>query len=139
MSPRDWLLAFIVAAPDRAVDPLRLQKGLFLLAMREVIPPPERYAFEPYAYGPMSRQLYADLRGLTRDGLVVDVPLAGAGWRAARPTDAARACLPAISPDVWGELRALRHLVDSLTFAELLDAVYAEFPDYAVNWVFRRR
>lgn len=139
MSSRDWLLAFIVAAPDRAVDPLRLQKGLFLLAMRGVIPAPECYAFEAYAYGPMSRQLYADLRTLTRDGHVTSVPVAGAGWEAARATETGVAQAAPRTTQEWAELRAVREWLDHLTFAELLEAVYAEFPAYAVNSVFRRR
>lgn len=138
MEPRDWLLAYIAAA-EPPIDPVRLQKGLFLLARRGAIPEPERYAFEPYAYGPMSRRLYGDLRALERAGLIEPVPVEGATWQAVRITPAGASAVAGGCPEARDAAEPLRAELDGLGFAALLEAVYAEHPAYAVNSVFRRR
>lgn len=46
-----------------------------------MLAPDERYAFEPYAYGPMSRGLYGDVRLLCRNHRLEATPIEGATWR----------------------------------------------------------
>ncbi len=49
MTAKDWLLVFI--ADDEAgegLDPVRLQKGMFLLAREAGLPARQRYRFIPY-------------------------------------------------------------------------------------------
>ncbi len=143
MQPSDWLLAFIDAGGGRPADPVRLQKGLFLLAMSGELPPGERYAFEAYAYGPMSRALYADLRALAREGLVELVDVAGERWQAARITARGAARVEGRSV-VYGaaalaSVGGLRRELDALSFDGLLRRVYRDHPEFAVNSVFRDR
>jgi uncharacterized protein YwgA len=141
--PADWLLLFLAARPDATVDPVRLQKGLFLLAMDGRVPPEEGYAFEPYSYGPMSRGIYRDVRGLVAAGDVASREVEGYGWRvmAATAAGAARAAdlrrlagAPALQA-----LEETRATVDRLSFAELLEHVYTRHPEFATRSVFRRR
>ena len=49
---------------------MRLQKGMFLLARSETLPPREQYRFKPYDYGPMSSGIYRDLDELVDEGLL---------------------------------------------------------------------
>src|SRR5882757_8195501 len=86
MHRSDWLILFLAAAPGEPLDPVRMQKGLFLLAMEASLDDEERYDFEPYSYGPMSRDLYGDVRRLTRERLLDAPPVAGATWRLLRLT-----------------------------------------------------
>jgi uncharacterized protein YwgA len=142
MLPRDWLLLFIAARSDRPVDPVRLQKGLFLLAMRGVVPDAERYAFEAYSYGPMSRAIYRDARELRARGLVEAAEVGGQAWRTLRATPAglARAAHLRAEPGraaALAEVGATRAEVDGLAFAELLARIYEAFPEFAVRSVFR--
>lgn len=143
MQPSDWLLAFIDAGGDRPADPVRLQKGLFLLAMSGELPAEERYAFEAYAYGPMSRALYADLRALARGGLVELVDVRGERWQAARITRRGSARVERHGVDFGAAGLAavgqLRGELDALSFDGLLRRVYRDHPEYAVNSVFRDR
>jgi len=142
----DWLLLFVAQRPAVPLDPVRLQKGLFLLAASGAVPAPERFHFEPYSYGPMSRSLYRDARTLRAEGLLLGVRAPGRSWELLRPSDAgeARACLLRArarrrSPRAVEQLAAIRRLVDELSFAELLRLVYARHPEYAVNSVFLGR
>lgn len=145
MTRADWLLLFVTANPVRPLEPVRLQKGLFLLAMSGALPEGERYAFEPYSYGPMSRDLYRDARLLSRDGLLTERCVPGHTWttsaataegrrRAMRLRDQAAAD----RPEALAALRRIRDLVDTLGFAELLSHVYERHPAYAARSVFRR-
>ena len=144
MTARDWLLVLIAldGAPG-GLDPVRLQKGMFLLAREGGIPPGERYPFRPYNYGPMSPRLYRDLDGLVRRGLVEPRPVPGYAWSrfAATPRGAERAerLRAAADPHVVGRLRALKRSIAALGFAELLETVYERHPEYATRSVFRRR
>jgi uncharacterized protein YwgA len=141
MRRTDWLLLFVAAVPERAVDPIRIQKGLFLLAMSGALPDGERYAFEPYAYGPMSRELYRDTRALRDAGLLEARPVPGRDWDAiqitadgiARANELSRAAATAGA----AEVAAIRAALDDLSFEQLLAAVYERHPEYAVRSVFR--
>jgi hypothetical protein len=141
----DWLMLFLAADPGHALDPVRVQKGMFLLAMRTSLDDAERYDFEPYAYGPMSRGLYGDMRLLCRERLLDMTPIEGASWQllqlssrgARRAIDLARHA-EREQPDVLAQLTAIRREIDGLSFAELLEHVYDRYPEYAVRSVFRR-
>lgn len=89
MNRRDWLALFLAleGAPD-GLDPVRIQKGMFLFAMQGEIDPAERYPFKPYDYGPMSTGVYVDLERLAREGLLVRSPVVGKRWSRFSATDA---------------------------------------------------
>jgi hypothetical protein len=142
----DWLLllAAFEGAPD-GLDPVRFQAGLFLFSRRPDPPPRSKYAFEAGVYGPVSDGVYADLDRLTRDRLLEQVPVAGLHWSLYRPTDGgyvqARRILRHAEDqdlrDVARELFEIKRYLSSVGFGELLERVYREHPDYAVNSVFR--
>ena len=142
MTSADWLLLFIAQVPRAPIDPVRLQKGLFLLAQSGRLHPSERYEFEPYSYGPMSRALYGDLRGLERKRLIRSLPSDGSWAPVTATTKGQRAATrlrsDLVSGAAFDELARTRALVDSLTFAQLLEHVYARHPEYARRSVFRR-
>ncbi|MGH7490032.1 MAG: hypothetical protein ACREMY_31160, partial [bacterium] len=55
LQPADWLLLLLALKDaERPLDPVRLQKGLFLLAEEGGLSGAESYRFEPYDYGPFS-------------------------------------------------------------------------------------
>ncbi|HEU4658564.1 MAG TPA: hypothetical protein VFR97_13635 [Capillimicrobium sp.] len=149
MRPRDWLLLLIGldAGPGGpALDPVRVQKGMFLLAREGGLPPKERYWFVAYNYGPMSPRIYRDLDALERRGLVERRPAEdGLRWRPVAITadGAARVAeLVAGAEDrerrIIAWLAATKRRMAGLTFAELLTDIYARYPAYAARSVFRR-
>jgi hypothetical protein len=78
MTRRDWLLVLCAyeGAPS-GLDPVRLQKGMFLFARTGVVPVHEQYQFKPYDYGPMSSMIYRDLDELVTEGFLVRHSVAG--------------------------------------------------------------
>ena|SRR5688572_31136227 len=146
MTPADWLLLLVALdAPPGGLEPVRVQKALFLLAREGTLPRSERYWFVPYNYGPMSPRIYRDVDGLVRRGLLERLPVPGYRWGRVRATAEGRRQAEALVART-GErerhslaaLRRIRGLVTSLSFADLLATIYERHPEYAVRSVFRR-
>lgn len=149
MRSRDWLLVLIGldAEPGgAALDPVRVQKGMFLLAREGGVPPKERYWFVAYNYGPMSPRLYRDLEALERLGLVERRDVRdGLRWRPVGVTPAGAAKVDELVGAAVGDervaiawLRETKRRMLGLTFAELLTDIYARYPAFAARSVFRR-
>jgi len=147
MKRRDWLLLFAAyeGAPD-GLDPIRFQKGLFLFAQRAQVPARSKYAFKPYDYGPMSTAIYRDLDHLVEEGLLERVPVHGKRWSRYKPSkitflEGQRILKRAEDEkllDAARELFRIKQDVSKLRFNELLELVYSEHPEFAVNSIFRR-
>jgi uncharacterized protein YwgA len=144
VKPRDRLLLFIAldGAP-RGLDPIRLQKGMFLFAMEESSASDEVYEFVPYHYGPMSTQIYRDLEHLTDQGLIEAAPVKGQSWARYSATKdgliKARALLAQEpSQEAARRLHDIKVDVSSHTYQEVLEDVYDRFPEFASKSVFRR-
>lgn len=147
MTRREWLELFIAfeGAPE-GLDPVRLQKGMFLFEREADVPPAQKYDFRPYNYGPMSSQIYQDLDVLVAGGLVEQVPVRGQSWTLYRSTPAGvergqQLVLAASSahPAAVRDLFDIKARVASVSFDDLLTDVYDKYPDMAVKSVFRRR
>lgn len=144
MQPRDRLLLFIAldGAPQ-GLDPIRLQKGMFLFAMDDASGSDEVYDFVPYDYGPMSTQIYRDLESLTEDGLIAATPVEGQTWSRYTATEdglvAARDVLEGEPSQAAARLLyEIKSDVSSHTYQQVLEDVYDRFPDFASKSVFRR-
>lgn len=147
MKPRDWLVILCAykGAPN-GLDPVRVQKGMFLFARSGHVPRPEQYGFRPYDYGPMSSAIYNDLDALVKKGLLEPHPVPGKSWFRYTATDQGRAaagqCLEKLTGEVEKEnarrLFEIKQDISDVSFNDLLDRVYREHPDMAVNSVFRR-
>lgn len=145
MSDQERVLLIFLAAGADELDPVRIQKGLFILgqkAPRAWLSDSARYQFEPYDYGPFAKQIYGDLYSLRRKGYVKTSDSWNPSWRFYSATDAGRERAQVVSqslnPRLLDYLAAVRTFVSERSFSDLLDAVYQEFPEYAVNSVFRR-
>ena len=145
MTPADWLLLLVALdAPADGLEPVRVQKALFLLAREGGLPRSERYWFVPYNYGPMSPRIYRDVEALVRRGLLERLPVPGYTWGRVRATAAGRAqarrlvgSATARERSSLSALARIRDLVTSLGFADLLATIYERHPEYAVRSVFR--
>lgn len=144
MQPRDRLLLFIAfdGAP-RGLDPIRLQKGMFLFAMDAVSTPDDAYDFVPYDYGPMSTQIYRDLELLSENGLIEATPVEGQTWSRYSATEsgliAARTLLDQEPSQVAAQrLYEIKADVSAHTYQQVLEDVYDRFPKFASKSVFRR-
>jgi uncharacterized protein YwgA len=91
MTRRDWLLLMCAyhGAPA-GLDPVRLQKGMFLFARTHPLSVDQQYRFKPYDYGPMSPTIYRDLDDLVDLGLLTRHPVPGKRWSRYAATDLGR-------------------------------------------------
>jgi hypothetical protein len=144
LDARERLLLLFLAADPAALDPVRIQKGMFILAQRtpgEWLSSDARYEFEPYNYGPFAKAIYGDLHALRMNGYLKTEPSWNRAWVFHSITEAgiqrAREEGAEVDPRLLDYVGAVRRFVTDRSFRELLDAVYDEFPMYAVNSVFR--
>lgn len=147
MKQRDWLLLFAAyeGAPD-GLDPIRFQKGLFLFAQRAHVPERSKYVFKPYDYGPMSPSIYRDLDRLVDEGLLERVSVPGKQWSRYKPSrvtfhEGQKLLKQAEDEKLLEAARELFEIkkdVSRMGFNELLERVYDDYPEFAVNSIFRR-
>lgn len=142
ITKKEWTLLAIAAAQGRTLSPVQLQKSLFLLGQQM---PKEVgagfYRFIPYNYGPFDSAIYSDASDLEREGLIAITPADGQNWKRYSITSAGieRAqSLRARVPDTAEKhLAALVGWIKSISFQDLLRAVYAKYPQFAIKSVFR--
>lgn len=145
MTRRDWLmllLGFRGEGRSVALDPVRVQKGMFLLAQEGGLPKAQRYDFEPYHYGPYSFKLRNELDALVDQGLVGTKEVPGYSWRryhlTVRGLEVARVILDSADDDVVSKVRAIKKRVTGADFNNLLRDLYDEYPDYATRSIFAK-
>lgn len=145
LTPRQkTLLVFLGADGGEKLDPVRVQKGLFILAKEtpeDWLPPEARYHFEPYHYGPYSSALYRDLDELGRRGYLDTTVVRGQSWNYySLSSEGARLyeeVSETMNPKAVEYSRKIREFVGKLSFRKLLTTVYEQYPAYAVNSVFK--
>lgn len=141
MTPRqDWLLLFIVGTEhyDSWVDRIRLMKGMFLFQEEGDAPPEVDYDFQPYDYGPFTREVYEDLEELSRQGQIIEAR-DGKSYRAtadgcSRIDDLVSHSL-GLDPPAVEYLQNLRVELGDLSFRHLLKRVYDAHPESAARSV----
>lgn len=143
MRPRDWLLILLALPIDHdedaapTTDPIRIQKGLFLLAMEGGIPQAERYVFIPYNYGACSFDIYGDLDWLVQEGMLERIQEPWDRWPKYRPTPAgleqAKVVMQAAEAKTVSFLRGIRTRLARQGFTEMLREIYRKYPQYATS------
>jgi len=113
-----------------------LMKYLFLLQMEGRAK--EFYRYVPYKYGPFARELYADLEDLKGRGLITVTATDDKGERTEIALQIEQGkeiaqMVQKLPKDVWKDAEGIVDLYGELSLKELLDFVYAEYPDYAIR------
>ena len=143
MTRKDWLLLAVSgregtdAAP---IDPLRLMKTLFVVSQQLDLETPDFYRFVAYSYGPFAREIYPDLDQLEYEEMIAAVPNPGRTWPRYRATASGAEAAAALAADGGWEaehLLAVRDWATSISFRDLLRAVYQQWPEYAQNSIAR--
>jgi uncharacterized protein YwgA len=140
----DWLLLLLALSDSsEPLDPVRLQKGMFLMARENRLSVAERYEFVAYDYGPFSVDIYRDLDALYDAGLVERLQAPGYTWSRYRPTETGIARAQRVVDAMDGRqrkravyLQELKQGVLSMSFRALLQHVYSRYPEYGENSVF---
>ena len=131
-----------MAAAGGPLSPVQIQKLLFLVDRRlaAAVGGPH-FQFEPYDYGPFDATVYHSLEGLEDMGLAeISRPEAKSSrtYGLSPEGQAAGERELAALGDTAARIRELAAYVASLTFAQLVSAIYREYPEMRVNSVFHR-
>ena len=136
MRRRDWLL---LAIGDH-IEPIQLQKMLFKFAREAQVPATQRYAFVPYNWGPMAKQVYPDLEELQREDLIEARPT-GMGWSSysltAKGQDFATGLRQNAPRELVEAIDEKRSWVLDRPFRNLLRDIYNQYPEMAKKSLFK--
>jgi uncharacterized protein len=141
MTRQEMLLTVLSLADGKPFTPVQIQKSLFLAddKIRDAFE--SRYDFQPYDYGPFDRQVYVDAETLSQRGLVeIGIDERG-GWQ----TYAATKEGIHQGSELRKQLNERQHhmlsrivkVVRSLSFTELVSAIYRSYPPMRERSVFR--
>ena len=128
-----------LASPDETepLDRLRMQKGVFLLAMRGPEDWNGLFQFTPYDWGPYSFDLASTVEDLLAEGKLVKEAFPGRRYMRYRTSQAGERLIDELDGEVpAGEhafVQATRRYVSSRSVARLLREVYKASPAFAVN------
>ena len=133
----DWVLTALASA-EEDVQPVQLQKVLFLFGRHANQEPKPYYDFQPYHYGAFAAEVYSDAEVLEEKGLVDIIPSRGHRLRRYRITGTGkRAAAKVTIPNKDREyLAALMRWAQTLSFAELVSKVYEIAPETRENSIF---
>lgn len=140
MDRNRYVLAVMSGAPAGAhFSPAQLQKLFFLMdreAARYTGGP--YYDFTPYDYGPFDAQVYADAESLVNDGLSMVDRSGMYREYALTPEGYAQgiAALTEIAPPGREYLGRAASWVRSVSFHQLITAIYERYPEMKENSVF---
>ena len=138
MSRQDWNLLVLAASGGSPLQPVQLQKALFLLGQKATAwVGPTFYTFEPYDYGPFDKEIYWDVDRLVADGFAYvqsgRMKVFGATAKGVNRAEE----LGTKIPEMWTYVKQLVAWVRSLSFNDLVRAIYAEYPEYRAKSVFQ--
>lgn len=138
------VLACFASSKSALYEPVQIQKLIFLF--QEQASPFFRvkpFTFRAYDYGPFDSDIYTTLERLANQGLVEIIgqpynrnryyKLAEAGH------PSANSALEAITEPYKTYLIQLAEWVQSLSFAQLVGAIYKDYPEMRKNSIFQDR
>ena len=143
MERPEFVLAAMAPARTDPYSPTQIQKLLFLLDknIADATGGPH-FNFEPYDYGPFDKHVYRELEALEIDNLVEIGPSIGLNTKTFRLTSDGEArgqeALCALPPPIQTYIKEASDFVRSLSFSQLVSAIYAAYPDMSVNSVFSK-
>lgn len=141
MKRADVLLAALAAPERKSFYPVHLQKTLFLIDHQVPKLFSQRYAFEPYDYGPFDKDVYSDAEKLKTEGYVSIGQEPGNWHRTYRVTSAGfqrgQELLSQMPPESATMIRKIANIVTPLSFQNLVAGIYRAFPHMKTNSVFK--
>lgn len=136
------VLAALASDPDASFSPVQIQKLFFLIDENAAHLVGEKlFSFEPYDYGPFDQSVYRELEQLQSMGLVF-IGNAGSYGGSRRyyvsPEGAHQglSALSSLNPSLKKYITEVGAWVRSLSFAELVGAIYKAYPRMRENSIF---
>jgi hypothetical protein len=143
MTRNEVLLAILAASQGQPYTPVQIQKAAFLVTrnLPGLIDQGQRFEFVPYDYGPFDSSVYQEAEFLTAKGLA-QISQSGAGrWNvycaSDEGVDAGNEVLARMSHESREYITRVAKWVRSLSFQQLVRAVYEQYPEMRVNSIFK--
>lgn len=140
MDRESFVLAALAPSKGQPYSPVQVQKLFFLLDKNipERIGGPQ-FNFQPYNYGPFDSLVYATLERLSITGLVAIST--DTQWRSYQLTPSGQekgeVLLETFPSTVKSYIKSVSHFVRSVSFTELVTAIYKAYPEMRANSVFQ--
>lgn len=141
MDRNSVVLAALSPAQGRSHSPVQIQKLLFLIDrnVSEKVAGPH-FNFQPYDYGPFDASVYGVLEDLAKKGYVAITEQPGRRWKSYALTPdgqkLGQAALTKLDTKTQQYMAKLSEFVLSLSFAQLVSAIYKAYPEMKVHSVF---
>jgi len=141
MTKREIVLACLSASDKHYYEPVQIQKIIFLFQEKAAAYLKAKpFNFRPYDYGPFDADIYFCLEELEKEGIVDIIGEPFDRHRLYRlkekGNDIARSAFDMIPEPYHNFLSRLCAWVHSVSFAQLVGAVYKEFPSMREKSVF---
>ena len=140
MDRKAFVLMALASGGQKIYSPVQVQKLLFLLDdnIPDVVGGPH-FDFQPYDYGPFDKDVYNFLERLEEEDLVSILPTER-GWNnyTLTPTGLmeGRKNFDNMGAKTRQYAEKLAHFVTTVSFSQLVSAIYAHYPKMKVNSVF---
>ena len=140
MKRREIVLAAMASANGESHSPVQVQKLLFLLDREAAgLVGGPYFKFVPYNYGPFDKTVYEELEQLDAEGMI---KISQIGWTrsyALTPTGQQQgdSFLGNLPEQAQEYIRGASEFVRSLSFIQLVSAIYRTYPDMRENSVLR--
>ena len=143
LSRANWALLVIAESGDRPLEPVQLQKSLFLLGRNmsgKQLHTAAFYCFSAYDYGPFCADVYFDAENLETAGLVEITRPEQARFRRFKATSNGRKVAEklrdGLEPTARDYLQRVVAFTTSVDFNTLVSAIYKAYPEMKANSVF---
>lgn len=139
LSRQDEALVALNALPGGEATPVQAVKMLFLMEKEAADGiGGAKFEFVPYDYGPFDQGVYVELEALARRGLVEIIESRPRIYRLTEPGVAeAAAVMARLDQNVSQLISRIGNWMSTLTFAQLVSAIYDRYPDMRANSIFR--
>lgn len=142
MEKKEIVLAALAASDGAFHTPVQIQKLLFLIQNKiPHLPDSPYFNFIAYDYGPFDKEIYSVLGELNAEGdveIVQNFSLRVSQYKLSCQGQAkGQEVIASLEPAAANYIRELSKFVRSLSFAELVSAIYREFPDMKANSIFK--
>lgn len=137
VSKEGVLIAIVAAAGEAGLDRAQLQKSVFLVGEEfDGELPSNFYEFRPYMYGPFAQGVYADIERLS-DGPMIHTFHGDDGRPIYRFMSSAATDMIGLTDNLSSLIRRVVEWVTSMSFDELVRAIYYLYPEQRENSVFQ--
>jgi hypothetical protein len=144
MTPKELTLLVIAEAEQRGLQPVQLQKAIFLIGQNlsgNDLKTKRFYVFSPYDFGPFCRDIYEDAESLEKEGAVTIRRPPETPFKLYYSTEVGKKraldIKRKLSSKATDYIKRVVEFTQRLTFNQLVSSVYKAYPKMKAHSVFQ--